>query len=385
MDLDLDPDWDQGLPMEILEAVAGGCNELRAMRGVSQTWQAVFEASVKSIKVSRKGALLPSASSLALRFPGLTSLDIGESQIDEISIGGLSSLPRLASLTLGRPWGARGPVGPGRKAPLADRLTDVGLNGLQGLHLTSLNLAGLGSYTNAGLRNLKGMALTSLNLSHAHLITDAGLEYLQGMPLTHLDLTSCDGVNGEGFGFLQESPLASLMCEEIEDSSLCLLQPLPLTELSIRFCHRLSEGALRQLRGVPLTQLSLGYYERLEDTGLAHLKYLPLVRLSLVACNRVTGAGVEVLREDLEVRTYPHPARKFMPFPCYSGALRVCFETRGKNQVETYIWLPQFLPWPDLLDNWCCLSCCPAVLNYDSEGIIHSIPRIFSVCSIADS
>lgn len=71
-------DWDKGLPSDVLAMVAraGGITEMKAMRGVSKQWQEGFELAVVSIKASLKTPSLPRE--VALRFPVLTSLDVGE-------------------------------------------------------------------------------------------------------------------------------------------------------------------------------------------------------------------------------------------------------------------------------------------------------------------
>lgn len=77
----MEVDWDKGLPLELLSAVAGGQDLLKAMRGVSLTWKAGYEASVKKIKLSRYGPMLPAGGVFALRFPAARSVDLSASRL----------------------------------------------------------------------------------------------------------------------------------------------------------------------------------------------------------------------------------------------------------------------------------------------------------------
>lgn len=69
-----EPDWDRGLPLGILSAVAGGRDALKVMREVSRSWQVEFDESVKKITVGAAGPRLPATTTLAQRFPSLAFL-----------------------------------------------------------------------------------------------------------------------------------------------------------------------------------------------------------------------------------------------------------------------------------------------------------------------
>lgn len=186
-----EPDWDQGIPLGILSAVAGGRDELKAMRGVNHTWQTGFEESVKCIKIERAGPLLPlDGDSFAERFPALISLNLGGSLIIEGSRPKLSRIRKLTHLTLGIvTCPLNGNVEPELEATrtLASRLTD------------------------AGMEAIRGLPLKSLSLSECRNLSDAGLMTLQGMPLARLVLRFCDLISGSGLVSLRDMPLRSLV------------------------------------------------------------------------------------------------------------------------------------------------------------------------------
>lgn len=48
------PDWDQGLPADILAQVASGSEDMRAMLGVSTSWRAGFELSITRLTVKKE-------------------------------------------------------------------------------------------------------------------------------------------------------------------------------------------------------------------------------------------------------------------------------------------------------------------------------------------
>lgn len=159
------------------------------MRGVCKSWQAGFEASATSIRVSRSGPLLPPAASLQMRFPALTSLGLGNSRMNEEDLVHLRGLDKLRSLNLALlPEPPREPGGqycPPSYERLAWKLTDSGLENLRGLQLTSLYL-GSSHISGAGLGHLLGMPLASLCLAGCHCLTNTGLKFLRALPLTRL-------------------------------------------------------------------------------------------------------------------------------------------------------------------------------------------------------
>lgn len=353
-------DWDQRMPLDVLAAVAGGRNDLKAMRLVCHGWQAGFERSVSSITVSRKGALLPEAASLAQRFPWLSSLDIGDSQMDESFLGQLNRLPRLRTLTLGRSSVLRG-----SESSFAERLTDTGLKSLWHLPVTSLDLNGCEAVTDAGLKHLYWMGqLKTLNLSgmvnittkglfitfviSCHLISslslggcdlksvyEDGLQFvLRWKPLTSLDIEDCplfsdlemSGLRGKalislslgrswtepnlvtdaGLENLAGMPLTHLDLmgsTHITGSGFSHLQGTPLASLNLAACREILDSSLALLRGLPLTNLDLQECTLVTDVGLAHLHGMPLARLDLAGCWGVTQAGVAELHRAIDVRS----------------------------------------------------------------------------------
>lgn len=143
-----DLDWDKGLPLDLLSAVAGGRDELKAMRGVCRTWKAGFEASVTKFKVSCQGPILPPGGAFANRFPAARRVDFGRKCCKWVY----------------------------KKPPMEEGALIENLGRLVGAHITCLVLCGMGeALTDAGMAQLRGLRLTRLDLSHCGHITDAGL------------------------------------------------------------------------------------------------------------------------------------------------------------------------------------------------------------------
>lgn len=163
-----DPSEDcaDGLPPDVLALIAkaGGVPSLKAMREVCKTWQNGFEMAVSGNLGPRKAMVLPEGAELAQRFPGLTSLDLGESFVGNGWLPNLHALPKLRVLVLGRE------VGGG----FASRLTDAGLAHLRGLPINSLDLANCQKLTVEGLKCLQGLSLTKLNLQVSLLFCSEG-------------------------------------------------------------------------------------------------------------------------------------------------------------------------------------------------------------------
>lgn len=157
------PDWAQGLPSDVLALVAkAGGDGVKAMRGVNRHWQCGFELGVRCIRVPWKSPSLYMGTDMALRFPSLTSLDLGESSLKLNWLRKLQYLPKLRVLVLG--------------------CTSVPGNS----HLAA-------RLTNAGMRHLRGLPITHLGLSWCCKVTDLGLLCLLGMPrsILSLDLENC--------------------------------------------------------------------------------------------------------------------------------------------------------------------------------------------------
>lgn len=236
-------DWDKGLPPDVLALVAkaGGLEAMKQMRGVSSQWQEGFELGVNRIKVFLKGPLLPRGGKAALRFPMLSSLDLGDSATDEAWLESLHAVCKLGSLVLGKD----------------EELLWVDITKKLG-----------GRLTDAGVQHLRGLALTNLHLGvfrGTDELTDVSLEALAGMPFTSLDLSWCSALTADGLQLLRDMPLRRLVLKECSTF--------------------LSEGGPEQLRGLPLTSLDLtraGTEDASEDRcevlsdGFRALKGMPL-------------------------------------------------------------------------------------------------------------
>lgn len=304
------PDWGKGLPLDVLALVAGGRDLLKAMRLVNRSWQAGFDCSVTTMKVKFDGPLLPASEVFCKRFPMLTCLHLGESQMAEADLAKLDGLKRLSNLFLGAPEPYKTSSNKGR---LVDRLTGEKLRRLFWLPLKHLDLGGCVGAT--CLKGLWGMELTSLNLSCCRLSDDMlqhleripltslklgqmwslpsfeGLmrgERLRGLPLTSLDLESAHFKSIEG---LFAWPLTSLnlATSNLSDLDLKFLGGLPLTDLNIsrlKGSKSFSGAGLEYLRDMPISSLNLRKNENLLGSSLAFLKGLPITSLKIGGCNK---------------------------------------------------------------------------------------------------
>lgn len=159
MDQSAHVDWDKGLPPDVLGLIAkaGVCmEETKAVRQVSKSWEAGFGLGVTAITVHFKGPLITQCSGslakAAERFPGVTSLDLGESSAGDADLEGLQHFKKLKCLVLGwrvPDWGKQ------VLGSLATVLTDAGMRHLEGLELTRLSLCGCKMISDAGLECLK--------------------------------------------------------------------------------------------------------------------------------------------------------------------------------------------------------------------------------------
>lgn len=181
-------DWKQGLPADVLAmvAVAGGLKDMGSMRGVCKSWERGFMLAVSCLKIHFED---PAPAALWQRCPGITSLDLGESEAWTL-LAGLNAFPRLETLFLGsydRFMHAHS---------ITRQLTDADLANLRGLPLTRLDLAECHRLTAWGLRNLHGMPLIQLSMYALDRVQYPGLECLRGMSLRDLDLYRCRGLSG---------------------------------------------------------------------------------------------------------------------------------------------------------------------------------------------
>lgn len=149
-------DWDKGLPLDLLSAVAGGRNELKAMRGVSRTWKAGYEASITKFVVLRSGPILPPGGAFAARFPAARIVHLAGDRAQ---------------------WAYHL-----NSAITADALTES-LGGLAGARITCLVLQGV-----------------------KQALTDIGMALLRGLPLTRLDLQGCSCITDAGLGTISMAP-----------------------------------------------------------------------------------------------------------------------------------------------------------------------------------
>ena len=73
-------------------------------------------------------------------------------------------------------------------------------------NLHHIDLTCCSKITDEGLERLQGLKLHHLNLSGCY-ITDQGIGYFAGMELQYLNLMACGGVTDVGLGYLHGMPL----------------------------------------------------------------------------------------------------------------------------------------------------------------------------------
>lgn len=261
-----EPDWDQGLPGDVLAKVAGGRNDLKAMRKVCRTWKTGFELSVTKIKLVKTPSLCtPFATGRILTqyFPTVRTVEISK----------VIFKPELTG--------------------------DECVRRLVGAHITTLILR-MGVLTDAGMAHLAHFPLTSLDLNGCWWITDAGLGFLAGKPLEELDLGGCPGLTPAGIERLRGMPLRRLTLPDFQDfvdglppDTLAPLAVMPLTALGFNIPSPPNPD-LAHLRGLQLTELNMRG-PRLTDDALAFLEGLPLQTLHFKTYFPA-GAGLAALR-----------------------------------------------------------------------------------------
>lgn len=354
-------DW-EGLPPNVLLLIAGGRDALKAMRGVCHTWKDGFDANVSKIRVTKEGPPLPLGHEFAERYPGLTCLSFRQPPAgrgdrlwglgpppEEVPLGQLSCLPKLASLDLSGRQVSKSELEDVRVLPLVhlvlrrcqfnvlgrDRFQNVimadsleSIKSLRGMQLSSLDLGKCKALYSRGrelleclvgmplvalkldgaydlrkysaLKHLRGMPLTCLDLDGC-IFPNVDLEYLKGFPLTHLRVGSLgpqrnDPLNDAGLAFLLDLPLTSLSLESvITDAGMPLLRNLPLTDLTISNSPGVTDSGIPHLRGLPLTRLSLWGLDQISDTALEGLVGMPLGELGLDYCSQLTDVGLGYL------------------------------------------------------------------------------------------
>lgn len=315
-------DWDKGLPLGILSAVAGGRDDLKVMREVSHSWQEGFEGSVSVIK-GGPGPALESIKDLPSRFPCLTSLLLWKHEMGQASLRRYSSLRKLSKLSLAEPdfvfgeeeqdshlehlWSESDLLDLCSMPALQDLTLSLHLisnrissiRNLQGLKLTRLDLMWCSSLRD--LDGLQAMPLTRLKLDKMDSLKDTGLESLRGLPLTHLDLRSC--------------PL-------VTDVSLEVFRGMPLAYLKLDCLQKVTDAGLEVFRGMALTDLVLDSFEAAKGPGLGAFHGMPLRRLKLVDC---WGLKPDACASLLEGR----PLTELEIEDCGRGGMDRCLEVRN--------------------------------------------------------
>lgn len=272
------PDWEKGLPLDILAQVAGGCDELKTMRGVCKSWQEGYESSVTKIRITKTGPVLPDDRSFQARFPLLAALHLEYCNDSKPALQNLVGLSRLAILSL-RPSSRP-------RHSIASMVRDEDLEPLSRMQLTGLDLSYCCRIGRTALENLVGMPLVSLCLDHCSHLGKNALETLRGLPLTKLDLSYCAKLNNEDLESLEGLPLSDLNLEGwayLTGEGLNNLGGLPLKKLNLGDCIRLKDD-LGYLRALPLSSLRLCGCIFLGGAGLAKLQGLPITDLNLEHC-----------------------------------------------------------------------------------------------------
>ena len=179
------------------------------------------------------------------------------------------------------------------------KVTDAGLEHLKGLtNLQDLLLAGT-QVTDAGLGHLKGLTkLQRLDLTGTP-VTDAGLEYLKG--LTNLQLLLLTGTQVTDAGLERLQGLTELQCLSLKHTKvtdaglkhlkgLTKLQSLDLTDTQV------TDAGLKHLKGLTKLQ-SLDLTDtQVTDAGLEYLKGLTKLQTLNLNHTKVTDAGLEYLK-----------------------------------------------------------------------------------------
>lgn len=311
------PDWEKGLPLELLALLAGlgGRNEMKAMRGVCKLWQQGFEGGTIGLMIGPEGPLLPGNGSFCERFPMLASLHLGDSPVAESDLAQLAGFKQLQTLSLGTQSNCFAPRA--LRGQLFSSLRGSCFEFWGGLGITDLSLRCCEGVKPADLERLKGLPLARLDISGAKgILTREGIEHLRGLPLTSLDISGLESKNVlEG---IREMPLVALEMRSgwprLQDDWLEPLVGLPLTSLNLSaypnddasdafygfnlfddffFPYSVLTGAgLENLREMPLTSLNLARCDRLGDADLEVLTGMPLITLDLVGCNSLTSASL---------------------------------------------------------------------------------------------
>lgn len=200
----IQPDWGEGLPVDLLALVAGGRDDLKEMRSVRKTWQQGFESSVTVMRQRSYGSgkidqdfidfleqgLPALPSKFSERFPALTLLDLSHFPADEQSLRNLAGLKHLRSLILGPEF-------------FSTEGTDSGL---------SVSEAEAGEWCPSGLTALAGLQLDHLSLRECSLVDQVRKPKSEVLNLKHMlvlpsIICSLD---------LEDLPRSPFLCEILE-------------------------------------------------------------------------------------------------------------------------------------------------------------------------
>lgn len=289
-------DWKQGLPPGLLSAVAGGRDEIKAMRAVCHSWQQEFEDSVSNID-RKEGPLLPSLDDLSKRFPGLTSLHLFRHEVGQASLGSLSGLRKLATLVL-LVCDSEFETETEPQTPLANWWSEIDLEPLR--NVPALRDLCMNSHRISAVQCLQGLQLKSLRMDWCTLLKDlVGLEVL---PLTRLRLG--------------EAPL-------LTNAGLGSLRGMALTDLELDSCPRVTDAGLEVFRGMALTRLAINWCPHLTEAGLEVFHGMPLRCLTLILCNGFMPAACARLLQGCSSMTTLDLRS------CGPGELDVCLVVSG--------------------------------------------------------
>jgi hypothetical protein len=177
-----------------------GCKDSAAVRLVCSGWQAMHDALVMKLVLTRQ-TTDEGVGMLARRFPAVASLELkpkyGVSALTDKGLRAVSNLPALTSLNIG----------------FCEEVTDVGMRAVSSLPaLTSLDIEGCMKVTDEGMRAVSHLpALKSLNLTYCHLLTDETLRALSSCnTLASLNLTECK-MTDEGMRAVSSLPALTFL------------------------------------------------------------------------------------------------------------------------------------------------------------------------------
>lgn len=272
---------------------------------------------LSSLDLSGCGSLVPENFGFQhLEGLPLMSLNLAKSTVNDL--GGLEKLP-LTSLNLSGCLflesleGLRGAQS--LKVLYLGGCAQLGgadLEPLVGLPITDLDLSDWhrNSLMAQGLEYLREMPLLILNLNNSLNVGSGppellGLEFLQGLLLTELNICGSKRMGGLGLQNLRGVPLSSLNlagCDWVKAADLTFLMELPITRLDLGGIRRLTDEDLVCLAGLRFRSVTLSRCPMLSDGCLGVLmSWSELEVLEMVRCCGVL-AGVTAEMEGKGVR-----------------------------------------------------------------------------------